>query len=66
MQASCSARVDEADFVRAAHTGAMRAGYELDILRRTQHPIDHPIGFTEGAYLKAITAHTVRVPSRPR
>ena len=66
MQASCSARVDEADFVRAAHTGAMRAGYELDILRRTQHPIDHPIGFTEGAYLKAITAHTVRVPARSR
>jgi len=66
LQASCSARVDEADFVRAAHTGATRAGYELDIVNRTQHAIDHPIGFTEGAYLKAITAHTIRIPSRAR
>jgi 23S rRNA (cytosine1962-C5)-methyltransferase len=66
LQASCSARVDEADFVRAAHTGALRAGYELDIVRRTQHAIDHPIGFPEGAYLKAITARTVRLPARAR
>ena len=53
MQASCSSRVDEADFIRAVHAGAARAGYELEEVRRTGHPIDHPIGFREGGYLKA-------------
>jgi hypothetical protein len=28
-------------------------------VRRTGHPLDHPVGFPEGAYLKAVFA---RVP----
>jgi 23S rRNA (cytosine1962-C5)-methyltransferase len=59
VSASCSARVPMADFVRTVHAGAAHAGYELDEERRTGHPIDHPIGFEEGAYLKALW-------SRPR
>ena len=63
VQASCSARVDEADFVRAVHAGAARAGFDLDEIRRTGHAIDHPIGFPEGAYLKAVYATPRRRPA---
>lgn len=63
VQASCSARVDEADFVRAVHAGAARAGFDLDEIRRTGHAIDHPIGFPEGAYLKAVFATPRRRPA---
>jgi 23S rRNA (cytosine1962-C5)-methyltransferase len=59
VSASCSARVPMADFLRAVHAGAAHAGYELEEERRMEHPIDHPIGFTEGGYLKALY-------SRPR
>ncbi len=59
VSASCSARVPMADFLRAVHAGAAHVGYELDEERRAEHPLDHPIGFPEGAYLKALY-------SRPR
>jgi 23S rRNA (cytosine1962-C5)-methyltransferase len=62
MQASCSARVDDATFVRAVHAGAARAGFDLEEIRRTGHPLDHPIGFAEGAYLKALFAKPRRRP----
>jgi 23S rRNA (cytosine1962-C5)-methyltransferase len=62
VQASCSARVDEASFVRAVHAGAARAGFDLDEIRRTGHAIDHPIGFPEGGYLKALFATPKRRP----
>lgn len=60
VQASCSSRVDEATFVRAVHAGAARAGFDLDEVRRTGHAVDHPIGFREGAYLKALFARPSR------
>jgi 23S rRNA (cytosine1962-C5)-methyltransferase len=60
VHASCSARVTEADFVRAIHAGAAKADIELDEERRTGHPIDHPIGFPEGAYLNALFARPHR------
>ncbi|MBI5089859.1 MAG: class I SAM-dependent methyltransferase [Actinobacteria bacterium] len=62
VQASCSARVDEATFVRAVHGGAARAGFDLDEVRRTGHAVDHPIGFPEGGYLKAVFARPRRSP----
>ena len=65
VQASCSSRVTEADFARAVHGAAGDAGYDLDEVARTGHPIDHPIGFPEGAYLKAVFARPVRRPSAP-
>jgi 23S rRNA (cytosine1962-C5)-methyltransferase len=61
VQASCSARVTMIDFARAVHAGAGRAGFELDEDRRTEHPVDHPIGFAEGGYLKAVFARPKRM-----
>jgi 23S rRNA (cytosine1962-C5)-methyltransferase len=65
VQASCSSRVEEAAFLRAVHTGAARSGYDLVEERRTGHPLDHPIGFREGAYLKALYARPTRTPRTP-
>jgi 23S rRNA (cytosine1962-C5)-methyltransferase len=62
VQASCSSRVDEAAFVRAVHAGAARSGFDLEEIRRTGHPVDHPIGFPEGGYLKALFATPRRRP----
>ena len=59
LQASCSSRVTEADFVRAVHAGAAAAGFDLEEVERTGHALDHPIGFSEGAYLKAVLARPV-------
>jgi len=66
VQASCSSRVDEADFMRTVHVAAAEAGYDLDELQRTTHGIDHPITFPEGAYLKAIFARPQRIPGAQR
>ena len=56
MQASCSARVPTAEFLRAVQEGAADRGVELREVQVTGHPVDHPIGFPEGAYLKAVFA----------
>lgn len=56
VQASCSSRVT-ADRFHATVLGALqRTDRQVDILRRTAHPIDHPVTFAEGAYLKAVFA----------
>ncbi len=56
VQCSCSSRVTADEFhVTVAHA-AGRAGRPLDVVRRTGHAVDHPVGFTEGAYLKAVFA----------
>lgn len=50
--ASCSARVTAEDFFRTVE-GALRAtGRGYNVLDKTYHDDDHPIGFPEGAYLK--------------
>ena len=55
-QASCSSRVSAEQFyVNVAETARAR-GLQLTEIERTAHPIDHPIGFAQGAYLKAILA----------
>ncbi len=59
VQASCSSRVDAASFCETVRDTAAAEGVVLDEIDRTDHPLDHPIGFTEGAYLKALYA-TVR------
>jgi 23S rRNA (cytosine1962-C5)-methyltransferase len=59
VQASCSSRVTSDQFFDTVHAAASAAGRQLDELRRTGHPLDHPIGFAHGAYLKALFA---RVP----
>ena len=56
VQASCSSRVEADTFFDAVFTPRRRAGRPLHEMRRTGHAVDHPIGFSQGAYLKAIFA----------
>ena len=59
VQASCSSRVTADEFHLTVSHAAARAGRPLDEWRRTGHPLDHPVTFPEGSYLKAVFA---RVP----
>jgi 23S rRNA (cytosine1962-C5)-methyltransferase len=54
VQASCSSRVPADDFVRAVLDAAGSAGRSAHLVRRTGHAVDHPIGFPQGEYLKAV------------
>jgi 23S rRNA (cytosine1962-C5)-methyltransferase len=56
VQASCSSRVDAAVFLDTVHGAAKRVGRPLRELERTGHPLDHPVTFDEGAYLKCLFA----------
>ncbi len=59
VSASCSSRVAAADFWAVVHEGAGRSGKHLREIARTAHPLDHPISFPEGAYLKCLFAYVV-------
>lgn len=54
LQASCSSRVPTDEFVEAVLAAADSAGRPAHLVRRTGHAIDHPIGFAQGEYLKAV------------
>jgi 23S rRNA (cytosine1962-C5)-methyltransferase len=56
LQASCSSRVDEQRFVATVRKSAHQQHRPLLHERTYGHAVDHPIGFREGAYLKALTA----------
>ncbi|MCB0997231.1 MAG: class I SAM-dependent methyltransferase [Acidimicrobiales bacterium] len=56
LQASCSSRVSAEDFFASVHSVAARSAVRLDELARTGHALDHPVGFAQGEYLKAIVA----------
>jgi 23S rRNA (cytosine1962-C5)-methyltransferase len=56
VQASCSSRVDAGDFHATVERAARAAGRPLRVTARTGHPLDHPVRFAEGAYLKAVFA----------
>ncbi|HWM19518.1 MAG TPA: class I SAM-dependent rRNA methyltransferase [Ilumatobacteraceae bacterium] len=64
VQSSCSSRVTDDDFFTTVHEAAASAGVELSEIRRTGHPVDHPIGFEHGAYLKTLYARVE--PARRR
>ena len=53
---SCSSRVTGPEFAGAVREGADRAGARLSDISHSTHPVDHPVGFAHGAYLKALTA----------
>lgn len=53
MQASCSSRVSSDRFFEAVLSAADLAGDDLTEMVRTDHDLDHPVTFPEGAYLKA-------------
>ncbi|MDX1412648.1 MAG: class I SAM-dependent rRNA methyltransferase [Candidatus Promineifilaceae bacterium] len=54
VSSSCSSRVTENDFFSIIHDAANDAGWRFREIERTAHPIDHPVGFPEGAYLKCL------------
>ena len=53
---SCSSHVSATAFFAAVHQGARAGRRHLRELERTGHPIDHPVRFPEGAYLKCLFA----------
>jgi 23S rRNA (cytosine1962-C5)-methyltransferase len=54
VQASCSARVPEGEFFDLVEERARLHGSRLRNPVRAGAPLDHPVGFPEGAYLKAL------------
>ncbi len=56
VQASCSSRVDAETFFDSIHQTARESNRQLTEIERSGHPLDHPIGFSEGAYLKCLFA----------
>ncbi len=58
LHASCSSRVGEDQFVDAVAAGLDRTGRRWHERQRTGQPVDHPVGFTEGRYLKAVLVET--------
>jgi 23S rRNA (cytosine1962-C5)-methyltransferase len=52
--ASCSAPVEAREFYHAVDLGIKSSGRSCEELLRTEHAIDHPVTFKEGAYLKAV------------
>ena len=56
VQASCSARISE-DTFRSAFTDELEhSRARFTSIRWYGHPLDHPVSFTEGRYLKAVFA----------
>ena len=56
VMASCSSRVSAEDFFATVNRAAANVGRPLQEIERTGHPLDHPVGFVEGAYLKCLFA----------
>ena len=56
LQASCSSRVTEDDLVSTVQSAARGQARPLHEVQITGHALDHPVGFPQGKYLKAITA----------
>ncbi len=56
VQSSCSSHVAADAFYATILAAARGASRPLRELERTGHPVDHPIGFPEGAYLKTLFA----------
>jgi 23S rRNA (cytosine1962-C5)-methyltransferase len=56
VMASCSSHVDAVTFFDLVQSTAQEMGRPLQEIERTGHPLDHPIGFKEGAYLKCLFA----------
>lgn len=61
MQASCSARIDAAQLRNSVKEGLAASGFGLSEIIETGHQIDHPIGFSEGSYLKAVLGRLHRL-----
>ncbi|MBE9525127.1 MAG: class I SAM-dependent methyltransferase [Chloroflexi bacterium] len=56
VQASCSSQIRANEFFKGVHQAATQNGRNLSEIERSEHGIDHPITFNEGAYLKCMFA----------
>ena len=56
VMASCSSRIKAEMFFQLVERSALVSGYKLEVIEKTDHALDHPIGFPEAAYLKALFA----------
>lgn len=56
VMASCTARVPAATFFQTVRAAADDLGRPLQTIAETGQPVDHPITFKEGAYLKCLFA----------
>ncbi len=56
VQSSCSSRIAADDFFHTVHRAAADVSRPLRELERTGQPVDHPVGFAQGAYLKTLFA----------
>jgi 23S rRNA (cytosine1962-C5)-methyltransferase len=56
VMSSCSSRVSAPAFFSEVNRAAVDAGRPLREIDRTGHPIDHPVRFPEGEYLKCMFA----------
>ncbi len=54
VQASCSSRVSAESFYAAVDDALWRRGVRLADAVHLRQPVDHPVGFAHGAYLKAV------------
>jgi 23S rRNA (cytosine1962-C5)-methyltransferase len=54
LAASCSSQVRADEFYRSVDLGIRGTGRSFQKVLKTGHPLDHPVTFKEGAYLKAI------------
>jgi 23S rRNA (cytosine1962-C5)-methyltransferase len=56
VMASCSSRIQGEEFFGVIHQVIRASGRSIREIARTGHPLDHPVGFAEGAYLKCLFA----------
>ncbi|MDZ7677480.1 MAG: class I SAM-dependent rRNA methyltransferase [Acidimicrobiales bacterium] len=54
--ASCSSRIGADEHAETIAEAVAQRGRTLTGITRTGHAVDHPVGFAEGAYLKAVIA----------
>ena len=62
IMASCTARVTPEQFYRTILGSAGAEGFALEVIARSGHALDHPVGFAEGRYLKCLFARLVDGP----
>ena len=53
---SCSSRIKADVFFQLVERSAAVSGCHLEVIEKTGHALDHPVGFPEAAYLKALFA----------
>ncbi len=60
VMASCSSRINAEMFFQLVERSALVAGFKLEVIEKTGHGLDHPVGFPEAAYLKALFARVTK------